>query len=304
MAWNRSSEKKVEVEKKGGQWNVHLRGLVAGAIVVLGAGLAVWLIWPSSATNNQQPTTSNRSLITEVTPAAAPKAEAKVRVQTNAEKLRSKYSWASIDIPDNWDKPYPPQAYWPDGTLKEHSRYVKIVTNTAQRAKSIDQLCFSNHAERDIARALAIRPGSTIVGNYEYGEFFVKSFLDSLKEPIVIDREKDTPAMQELKEMVIEAKKELKARYDAGEDIAAVMNETRKQLKELNLYRNDIVKMVEDAKRSHDGELTEADEKDLVSAANQMLEDRGCDPLVMPDLFVEQAKTMKPEVTEEGGTEE
>ena len=49
MAWNRpNAEKKAAAKTRGGQWKVRLRGLVAACIVVLGAGIAAWLLWPSA----------------------------------------------------------------------------------------------------------------------------------------------------------------------------------------------------------------------------------------------------------------
>ena len=44
MAWNRPNGRMVETGKRGGQGKSRLKGLVAGAIVVLGAGLAVWFL--------------------------------------------------------------------------------------------------------------------------------------------------------------------------------------------------------------------------------------------------------------------
>ena len=41
MAWNRPIEKKEE-QKRGGQLNVHLKGLFAGLIVVVGAVVVAW----------------------------------------------------------------------------------------------------------------------------------------------------------------------------------------------------------------------------------------------------------------------
>ena len=50
MAWNRpNAEKKAAAKKRGGQWKVRLRGLVAACIVVLGAGIAAWLLWPDAS---------------------------------------------------------------------------------------------------------------------------------------------------------------------------------------------------------------------------------------------------------------
>ena len=73
MAWNRPTEETGNREQgRGEQRNVHLKGLVAGAIVVFGAVVAAWWLWPTreSASEASQPRTRQR--IKEVTPAAAP----------------------------------------------------------------------------------------------------------------------------------------------------------------------------------------------------------------------------------------
>lgn len=261
------------------------RGLVCGGLVVVGAALAAWwLLKPGDSAPAQGAKSKPRSTIKEVTPAAAPKpVEVK---KSNAEVLRARFP--GLKIPNDWAKPYPPQAYWPDGRLKEHSRYVRVITNKPSRASmSVEELTFKNHAERDIAGALLIDPGEELVGDYTYGESFVESFLESLKHPMVEDKD-DTPFQKELRKAVEETKKELKQRYDAGEDLAAIMNETRKQMKELALYREEIRQMVEKAKAEHGDDYTEQDEKDLIDAANMMLQDRGCKPLELPHAFLEK----------------
>ena len=286
MSWNKPSGE-TKPQKKETQSGVKLgRGILAGLCFVALAGAAVWFVVGRGANDTPAQSTERkaRGTIKEVTPAAAPKA---VEVKkSNAEVLRARFP--GLKIPNDWAKPYPPQAYWPDGRLKEHSRYVKVITNKVSRASmSVEELTFKNYAERDIAGALLIDPGEELVGDYTYGESFVESFLQSLKEPMVYDKD-DTPFQKELRKAVEETKKELKQRYDAGEDIAAIMNETRKQMKELALYREEIRKMVDDAKAEHGDEYTEQDEKDLIDAANKMLEDRGCKPLELPQAFLEK----------------
>lgn len=74
MGWNRPSERKVEGRSGGGQRNVHLKGLIAGVIVVLGAGIAAWLLWPNSKPPQSDTASTSTSPIREVKPAPPPKA--------------------------------------------------------------------------------------------------------------------------------------------------------------------------------------------------------------------------------------
>lgn len=59
------------MKKRGGQRNVHLKGLVAGAIVVIGAAVAAWLLWPDVRRPLPTSTSTSTSLIKEVKPAKA-----------------------------------------------------------------------------------------------------------------------------------------------------------------------------------------------------------------------------------------
>jgi hypothetical protein len=61
------------------------------------------------------------------------------------------------------------------------------------------------------------------------------------------------------------------------------MADTRRQLQELGLYRNELKEMVKEM--LDDGNLTDKDYEDLIAAANQMLDDRGCKPLELPKTF-------------------
>ena len=266
-----------------------IRGIAAGLVVVAAVIGCYFAFFSSSEKPLVEKAEKERGRIKEVTPAAAP-----TNRLPKAYALQKRYP--KLKIPDDWDKPYPPDAYRADGSLKRHSRYVTVVTNHVPKSMlSLEERVFDNTAERDIAITLNTEPGDTFVGDYTYGKKFVKDFLDSLKDPVKFD-EKDTEEERILKEAVLEAKKELKARYDAGEDIAAIMNETRQQFQELGLYREEVKQMVRQAVKDSNGTFTEQDRMDLVKAANMMLEERGCKPLKLPRTFVE--KNIKDVATE------
>ena len=290
MAWNKPSlENQQPVKKRAAKAPSAKRGIIAGAVVVVALGtLCLWMFSGGDDTPSQGTRHKAQGTIREVTPAAAPTNRVEVLKKPSAvDLLRAKYPG---EIPPGWNKPYHPGAYRKDGTLKRYSRYIRVITNEAVAA-SLEDRTFSNFADRDIASMLLVEPGETLVGDGPHcDESFVANFVESLKTEIVIDKEKDTPMQQELKQAVAETRKELKARFDAGEDIVAIMNETRQQLRELGLYREEIKKMVDEAKAEHGDEFTEQDEKDLINAANQMLEERGCKHLELPAAFIEKAK--------------
>ena len=162
-----------------------------------------------------------------------------------------------------------------DGTLRKiHG----IVTNGPARITLADK-AFETESDRSIGNLLLIEPGADFLGaSSQYYRHFEEEFRESLKTPIVIVREDDEDTKW-IKREVLEIRKELKQRMDAGEDIGQIMRDSREQLREVSLYKDDIVKMV----REHGMDLdNQRDYEDLIGAANKMLEERGAPALSMP----------------------
>ena len=280
MAWNGSpgysKRKTAPVSHR-----IHIRyifiGLIASIVVFLTLFIAFQNKEPEPSIAKEKPKTK---IIADFKPTTN-----KVKI------LKPRKKWPKAwKVPENWDKPYPPQAYREDGTLKQHSRYVKVITNRIdQMHRSLPEKVFRNGAEQHIGLLLSIEPGKLVVGEMKYGPNFVKKFLRSLETPIVITKD-DTPEIAALKKAVIETKIELKDRYDAGEDIAEIMNQTRRELVELGVYRKEIDDMVRSIRREKGRELTAEDYQDIVNAANIMLNNRGCAPLKNQDLIIQKLK--------------
>lgn len=144
---------------------------------------------------------------------------------------------------------------------------------------------FDNNVDKTIAGLLVIEPGTDLIGEEIYDNDFVKRFLRSIANPIIVSRDDDDET-KALKRAVIETKIELKERYDRGEDIAQILTDIRRELRELGAYREDIRKLIEEYSRNHN--LSEADMKDYVSAANILLEERGAKPIIMPEFYYKQ----------------
>ena len=269
--WNRG---KPHVEEKPKARPTIARGAIAGVAVVLLAGLAAWLILRPDADEQASKKEKKSALIKEVAAAAAP--------TNTVVKKKRKFPGA----PEGWDKPYPPKAYWPDGTLKKHSKYVYVKTNHVNIASlSIEARTFDLISDREIASAINMDPGDPIVGGLpEFDESFTKRFLESLDKPIE-DAEDDTTAQRELRQAVREARQELKARYDNGEDIAKVMTDFYRENEQLCLYKEELERQVDGIFREKKDQFSEKDVADLVGAANKMLEERGIPPLQMPNTF-------------------
>lgn len=157
-----------------------------------------------------------------------------------------------------------------------------VITNKMDEAdKPLEERIFTNSADQKIAGLLLLEPGEMLIGDARtlFGKGFTRAFLKSLESPIIATAE-DDETVAELKRAVRDTKIELKARYDAGEDIGALMLKEREQLQTLGLYREELKNEIR--KLARDKEISEADMEDFVKAANMMLEERGGKPLEMP----------------------
>lgn len=151
----------------------------------------------------------------------------------------------------------------------------KIPTNKYVRAKP-SYAIFDHMNENFIASILTMRPGDTVVGNMHFNGRFTKDFLDSLKEPIIVTKD-DSPENAELKRAVNQAKIELKAAYDRGEDIEELVIKERERFQQLSIYKKELRnEVLAYAKREA---ASEQDLDDYLAAANKMLEAKGVAPI-------------------------
>lgn len=170
-----------------------------------------------------------------------------------------------------------------DGWLKfADGRKMKVagVITSRVEAVTLADKTFTKFSDRCIATLLTTEFGDGFLGDSEelFSEFN-EQFEDSLSEEIVINAD-DSEDVRILKEAIIDVRKDLIKRKNAGEDLAQIMIETRDQLNELSVYREELKQQVE--KLTADNELSEDDEEELLKAANTMLEDRGIKPFDLP----------------------
>ena len=247
------------------------RGLIAAAIVVLVAGVAAWWMWPEE----KKVVVVKKGVKEVVKPSVQP--EVTKTVEKSREESQSK------------PKELPPQRIGevrngyrllPSGRLH---RVRGVVTSGVTRVSLVDKT-FTRHSDRMIAHLLTAEFGGTVVGDSEsIFKGFNKDFEESLKEDIVVNGD-DTDEVKELKQAVLDARKEILAQIKEGNDAESVLVETRNQLLELTLYREDLEKEV--LRLSQDG-MTQEEYDELISAANQMLSDRGCKGVQMPRLVAD-----------------
>lgn len=135
---------------------------------------------------------------------------------------------------------------------------------------------FESKADNEIAFVLSVEPGTMVLGNRSVGPDFERRFLKSIERPIIISKD-DSDYEKELKRAVIDAKIELKAAYDRGEDIGKIMDDAREELQRMARYKAQMEK--EAMKILVRKDATAADAEDVIKAMNMMLEQKGIGPI-------------------------
>lgn len=278
MAWNKPTSNTADATSSSrpsgrGKMPRLRRGLIAGVVVIV-LGFAVLAILSGGDDAPKAKADKGRGRIKEVAPAVT-NVPAKTEKELHPGMVKVRGKW----YPEYDEKGG--KIWVTSNAVMYHTP--KIQTNKVNQARlSKEMKIFSRRADVEIAVLINAEPGTGFIGDYRYGDRFVKDFLDSLTTPIIIS-EDDDENTKALKKAVRETKIELKARYDNGEDIGQIMADTRKNLQELGAYREELRREV-DKVRSKGG-MSPEELNDLYGAANKMLAERGAKPLAMPTLL-------------------
>lgn len=290
MSWNTNGESKAEKPSnkvKLGRWLA-----TTGLTIAVLAGGAIYFLYYAHPKTEKTDKQDKSAKIAEA------QADLNALPETEATKA---------------PKPLPPQRVGevrdgyrllPDGRMR---KVYGVISNKSPTV-SVAEKTFSNSADIELANLLMADPGDVMVGESEgIYDGFEKELREALREDIVFERD-DTDFQRELKASVIELRQELAQRLKAGEDIVKLMEDTRNQLKELSLYRQELEDQVMNLT---DEELTQRDYEDLVNAANEMLESRGAAPLELPTTLkhalrlrkIQEAALAKEQAVKEQGNE-
>lgn len=131
---------------------------------------------------------------------------------------------------------------------------------------------FPHSSENAIASIITMEAGDLIAGDLEYGDEFIEDFNNSLTNKITHSKD-DTEYVKQVKDAVSDVKKELYQMMNRGEDIAKAMNDARNDLRNLFMYRQEIMSMVSETADSE--ETTDDEVKDIIEAANIMFRKKG-----------------------------
>jgi len=265
MAWNQSKPNGDTAKKKksaAGSRGVWLA--VAAVAVVVAAGLYFAFSSSSAGDEGKPALVQKKTKPTEEVsrpapaPAAQPKAE-EVAVDPNARPTKVG------EVVNGY-------VMLPSGRIHKPTG---VVTNRVADYGRSKYSIFESRSDNEIAGILMMKPGEAVVGLKRYDRWFTKQFLKSIETPIDVSPD-DEPWQADLKRNVIQARAELKEAYDRGEDIAAIMSESRQQLQDLSKYKQAIKQLYAQNRKECE---TDAEVGELQRAVNIMLEEKGCAPI-------------------------
>ena len=286
MNWNGSGGASAMKKKNSQPTKVRVLGmglLITIAVIIVGVALVAYLSMNSdeSRQEDEMQKPKSGSVIKDTTP-SKPKGETKVekpekqkpkayKDMTPDEKLKYYQDKYGDNLPDN---------------LKPIVYYLKNPPRENFKPKPHKYDIFKRSSERTIGAFLLVEPGEWMLRAPTFGARFDNDLAQALTEQIEFSSD-DTQEQRELKQAVIDTKKELAERIAAGEKGSDILNEAAKQLYELGKYRRELEETVNSYRR--DGNVTDEELADYVAAANVMLEKRGAKPLKMPNLLIRHA---------------
>ena len=243
--------------------------LILGGVAILGLG--IWLLtWtPKTEVEDDDSVNKKSAPITAVQPSAAPKP---ATMPTNALPAKKKTR--------KWEYPESRTNELSAAELRKwkvmHRPPPGYTNDTSRTEPQPKYAIFKHNSENEIASLLTMTPGETLVGTPHYTKKLTEDFLKSLETPIVVSEE-DSPEDAELKRAMIETKIELKQRLDAGEDLGQILLDTRSQYQDLARYKMTLEQEFSALRKNPD--ISMQDIEDFMTAANQLLEQKGIAPL-------------------------
>lgn len=262
MAWNQptstehSAKRSKPRKPSKGVW------LVATAVVVVAtAGLVIALLPRGKVTPSAVVEKPVQAKVASTPSMPAPKPQQPVEVKVDPNARPTKVG----EVVNGY-------VMLPSGRIHKPTG---VVTNRVADYGKSKYSIFENRSDNEIAGILMANPGEAVVGTKRYDKWFEKQFLKSIETPITVSPD-DEPWQADLKKLVIQARLELKEAHDKGEDIAAIMSESRQQLQDLSKYKQSVKQIyAQNVKEC----ATEQEVADLQNAVNVMLEEKGCAPM-------------------------
>lgn len=285
MAWNRPSEDNLKAKVKGEQRNVRLKGLVAGVIVVVGAAVAAWWLWPTGEGAGEKSASRNEGHVRDAgkKPAKKPASKSEragengtaatneTAVATNAVEMFRGQRVVKKTVVTNGSYLIT-RIYTADGNFH---RIEDWATPPDGLPSSTDQLLAMAIGGDDVP-PIPVAPGADA------------EFRKSLEKPIIV-LHTDSDEVKAWKRAMNEARLQMKDQLDAGKTFAEVIAEhqemTRHNTEMRAKVQAELVKIVDG------GDMEGA--KQYLETMNKALDSMGIKPIVMPKTKEEKAAALQ-----------
>lgn len=280
----KNSRKKVggRLSGRGDGLPPRVRGLIAVLVVIIGAGAAVWFMFPKGGTAVEKKAVNSKTRIKHVSNVIKPDYTNKIDVASSEEKKTS-----TNLPPQKVGEVRNGMVLLPNGKLHRRRGLKKISSASYPRSK---YSIFPNATDNELAALLMLKPGDSLIGGPIRYPDYKKSFLKSLETPIVV-KEDDADEIKDLKRAVLDARKSLKQALDEGQDITEIIKSAYDQAHELATYKEEVDRQVKAVAK--EGDYTDDELNDIIKAANAMLEKKGIAPIRPNPLTRARLKILK-----------
>jgi len=263
MAWNRPNNEEAVSDKRG-QSPRYLRAAVAGALVVVLGGVAVW--WFLGRAPVPPPRAETVKKVQQAPVAVA-------SVATNAAPQTGKVVKPS-------KRKRMPKQLPVDRTGKVSTPYISsnslAITYGAVNGRPLFKKSIFRHtSEQMIDAVLNQQPGLRMI-DVPLDKSFEEDFMASLKDPIVIE-DGDSEDVRRQKQDMVDVKAEIMERVKNGEKISEIVSDARADLNRIADYAD----QVKDAYHQSIAESKGGPEEweVLRKSANKMLKAHGVPPI-------------------------
>lgn len=260
-----------------------LRGLVAG-VAVVALAFGVWYFLMRGTGNGERGTVEKpkkQSKIAVVTPAPVTTKPLEVKVEPHKVDPNARPTKVGEELNG--------YVMLPNG--KMHRRRGIRTVEPGGVDRSHPAAIFDHSTDNEFAVILTLQPGESLIGGpIRHGKNYEEMFRKSLETPIIVSKD-DPDDVQALKRAVLETRLAMKDALDRGEDIKKIVDEAYVEAQKLSLYKETLREQINEAVRN--GDMTDDDLGDLVSAANKMLESKGIAPMKFGALTRARIRNLK-----------
>ena len=274
MAWNGSNkvDDKNDAVTKGAtevsRPRSKLHGAIAGLVVVVGAGIAAWMIFgrgPNKSAEDDRNAAKSAAIMDVGSNVTA-------KTQTNAPPApidKSKLSKAWQQYYDGRDT----NKWMVVSNRVTHQEYISRIVHPGPKNQKLP--LYKAHA-LNILDAIVFKPISNPMTAVRIDDRYMKSLQEGLIEKITIN-EDDPDDVKERKQGMIDLQKDLQQRLKNGEDLQQLISDSLKERNNVAALKQAMVS--ERAKMRREG-ASEEDIETYTELCNKRLTERGASPMV------------------------